>query len=64
MPIRKHSFLFVLPQQSKSELIQNFDALVDRYAADGAQLLKVVADPGRFLARKIHLRIWGEFTEL
>lgn len=35
-------------QQSKSELIQNFDALVDRYAADGAQLLKVVADPEDF----------------
>ena len=35
-------------QQSKSELIQNFDTLVDRYAADGAQLLKVVADPEDF----------------
>ena len=35
-------------QQSKAELIQNFDTLVDRYAADGAQLLKVVADPEDF----------------
>lgn len=32
-------------QQSKSELIQNFDTLVDRYAADGAQLLKVSPTP-------------------
>ena len=61
--MHRYSFSLRSSQQSKSELIQNFDTLVDRLRCPmGAQLLKVVADP-KILARK-SIYVLGKFTEL